>query len=86
VSNLNSIKPISSKGKNTVNKAMYSTTNSGVKRTPVAKMFKTLTTSSKMPKNLKIGLEPDSEVQIDVVRKQIYPAKSSQLEYFDADP
>ena len=39
-----------------------------------------------MPKNLKIGLEPDSEVQIDVVRKQIYPAKSSQLEYFDADP
>ena len=39
-----------------------------------------------MPKNLKIGLEPESEVQIDVVRKQIIPANSSQLEYFDPDP
>ena len=85
MSNLNSIKPISSKGKTSISKVMYSTVSSGSKRTP-AKKFKTLTTSSKVPKNLKIGVEPDDEVQIDVVRKQIHPINNNSIEYFDPEP
>ena len=64
---------------------MYSTVSSGSKRTP-AKKFQTLTTSSKVPKNLKIGVEPDDEVQIDVVRKQINPMNNNSIEYSDPEP
>ena len=42
--------------------------------------------SSKVPKNLKIGVEPDDEVQIDVVRKQIHPINNNSIEYFDPEP
>lgn len=65
---------------------MYSTVSSGSKRTPAKKLQTLNTTSSKVPKNLKISVEPDDEVQIDVVRKQIHPINNNSIEYFDPEP